>query len=118
MMVAVDAADAAAKNAQELLNAAKLLAKQSRSALSTGSGRQRDVDDADAQVSVRQQATDTATTQRDKIATMLKQTESGAADPLSIECPENGVLRNVFALPGQAVAGGATLFEVVNLEAV
>ena len=71
MMVALDAADAAVKNAQELLNAAKLLAKQSRSALSTGSGRQRDVDDADAQVSVRQQATDTATTQRDNIATLL-----------------------------------------------
>ena len=50
MLVARDTADADVKNAQELLAAAKVSAKIARSALASGAGRQRDVDDADAQV--------------------------------------------------------------------
>src|SRR5262249_34444570 len=40
------------------------------------------------------------------------------AMPLTIEAPDTGTLRNVCALPGQNVHGGANLFEVINLDRV
>ncbi|HUR54410.1 MAG TPA: efflux RND transporter periplasmic adaptor subunit [Gemmataceae bacterium] len=118
MLVARDSADADVKNALELLNAAKVAAKIARSALGSGAGRQRDVDDADAQVNVRQKAADAATARRDQLGALVKQAESGAADALPIESPEGGVLRNVSALPGQLVPSGAALFEVVDLDSL
>ena len=44
--------------------------------------------------------------------------DSGTAAPITIESPEQGMLRNMSALPGQYVPSGATLFEVARLEQV
>jgi membrane fusion protein, heavy metal efflux system len=55
---------------------------------------------------------------RDLLAKVLGELDSGTAAPVPVDAPETGVLRNVSALPGQAVPAGAPLFEVVNLDTV
>ena len=44
--------------------------------------------------------------------------ESGTATPISINAPEDGLLRTLSASPGQTVPGGALLFDLVNTERV
>ena len=57
-----------------------------------------------------------ATTRVDLLQQVAGSFESGTAAPITIESPEDGMLRNMSALPGQYVPSGAALFEVARLE--
>ncbi len=59
-----------------------------------------------------------ATARRDAIDSAIKGAEGGALDPVPIAAEGGGLLRNLFVAPGQKVAAGATLFDVVNLDPV
>jgi multidrug efflux pump subunit AcrA (membrane-fusion protein) len=111
-------ADGVVKSTEEQLKAAQIALTRAKEVLTSGAGRQRDVDEAQAQVEVAKKLVEAATTRRDFLARVIGELETGGATPIPVESPVNGVMRNVSALPGQAVAAGAPLFEVVNLDRV
>ena len=114
MVVARDTAEAELKNAGEMLSAAEVTLKQSKSTLASGTGRQRDVDEAEAQVGVRRKAVQVAEERRNQLVALIKQTEAGGTGPLRIDSPADGLLRNLSAAPGQTVPSGSVLFEVLD----
>ena len=81
-------------------------------------GSQKELDLAQAAYEGAVQAKKSAVAQRDVLAKVLKESGGGTAAPLTLEAPEDGLLRNVSALPGQSVPAGAALFEVVDLSTV
>ena len=52
------------------------------------------------------------------LAKVIGEVDSGTAAPISISASQGGILRTVSALPGQFVAGGGTLFEVIDLSSI
>jgi hypothetical protein len=111
-------ADGQVKTADEQLKIARITLDRAKELQASGGGRQRDVDDANAAFEVAKQAFAAAVARRDLLAKVIGDIDGGTTDPIPIEAPADGVLRNVNALPGQTVPAGAPLFEVVNLDAV
>ena len=115
-MLLRDTAEANMKNADELLNAAIVTLKQAKSTLASMTGTQGAVDDAEAQVAIRRKGLETATETLNRLTGLLKQSESGiTSEVLRIDCPQDGLLRNINAMQGQYVNAGAPLFEVLDL---
>lgn len=111
-------AEGQVKTADEQLKIARITLDRTKEVLAGGGGRQRDVDDANAALKVAEQTHAAAVARRDLLGRVLGELEGGTATPIAVDAPADGVLRNVSALPGQTVAAGAPLFEVVNLETV
>jgi membrane fusion protein, heavy metal efflux system len=76
------------------------------------------VEDARSAYAVAEAALNAATTRRDAIDQAIKGAEGGSLEPLPIAAEGGGILRNLLVAPGQKVAPGATLFDVVNLDPV
>jgi cobalt-zinc-cadmium efflux system membrane fusion protein len=76
------------------------------------------VEDARSQYAIAETALKGATAKRDAIDQMIKGVEGGAVDPVPISAEGVGLLRNLLVAPGQKVASGAILFDVVNLDPV
>jgi cobalt-zinc-cadmium efflux system membrane fusion protein len=81
-------------------------------------GSQRAVDEAQANLNLALKTCEAAKVRRDLLARTVKDAEDGNASSVTIESPESGILRRLSALPGQQVAVGGALFEVVNLDRV
>jgi biotin carboxyl carrier protein len=111
-------AEGQVKTAEEQLKIARITLDRAKEVLAGGGGRQRDVDDANAALKVAEQTHAAVVARRDLLAKVLGELDGGTATPIAIDAPADGVLRNVSALPGQTVAAGAPLFEVVNLNTV
>ncbi|MCI0704418.1 MAG: HlyD family efflux transporter periplasmic adaptor subunit [Planctomycetia bacterium] len=111
-------ADGQVKSTEEQLKAARIALTRAKEVLAGGAGRQRDVDEAQAQVEVATKFVEAATARRDYLAKILGELEAGGGTPILVESPMDGVLRTVTALPGQTVPAGAPLFEVMNLDRV
>jgi hypothetical protein len=77
-----------------------------------------DVGVAQGQVDVAKKVLEAATARRDLLKKVVGDLETGTAAPIPVGAPEDGVLRNVTALPGQTVPAGAALFEVADLTRV
>jgi RND family efflux transporter MFP subunit len=115
LTVAKIEADGQVNSAQTQLEAAEVALTRARRLLKGEAGSKRAVDEAQAQFDLARKAFEAATARRDLLQKVVGQLDEGTAAPLTIEAPEAGLVRNVSALPGQTVPGGATLFEVVNL---
>jgi membrane fusion protein, heavy metal efflux system len=76
------------------------------------------VEDAHSSYAIAESALKSATAKRDAIDQMIKGVEGGAVDPVPIAAEGGGLLRNLLVAPGQKVASGAILFDVVNLDPV
>jgi RND family efflux transporter MFP subunit len=111
-------ADGQVKSAQTQLEAARIAFERAKRVYQSEAGSRRAVDEAQAQFELAHKALEAATARRDLLAQVVGSVEAGTAAPLIIECPDDGLLRNVTALPGQYVPSGATLFEVANLNRV
>jgi RND family efflux transporter MFP subunit len=111
-------ADGQAKSARTQLDAARIALDRAKRVFQSDTGSRRAVDEAQTQFELAQKSIEIATARRDLLEKVLGEVESGTAGPLSIECPEDGLLRNVGALPDQSVPAGAALFEVVDLSRV
>jgi RND family efflux transporter MFP subunit len=107
----VEQADKQLVQAKINLDRAERLRKQNLG----GSGA---VEDAKSAYDVADAALRAATARRDAIDSAIKGAEGGALDPVPIAAEGGGLLRNLFVAPGQKVAAGATLFDVVNLDPV
>lgn len=89
--------------------------KRAERVLKEGAGSQRQVDEARAAFDVAKRTLDAATARQAILNKVVGDAEGGAAAPITIDAPEDGILRVVSALPGQTVPLGAALFEVVDL---
>ena len=112
------AADEAIHLAQLNVEATKKPFDRAKTLLKQGIGSQKDLDLAQAAYDGAVQAKTSAVANRDVLAKVLGDTKPGTAAPIAIDAPEDGLLRNVSALPGQSVPAGAALFEVVDLTTV
>lgn len=111
-------ADGQVKTAQTQLDAGLIALDRAKKVFLSEAGSRRAVDEAQAQVDLAQKALDAATARRDLLEKVVGEVEKGTAGPLTIQSPEEGLLRNVSALPGQNVPTGGALFEVANLKKV
>lgn len=111
-------ADGQVKTAQSQLEAAQIALTRARRVFESDAGSRRAVDEAQAQFDLAEKALAAVTARRDLLEKVVGDVEKGTATPVPIECPADGVLRNVSALEGQNVPAGAALFEVVDLKHV
>ena len=74
------------------------------------------VADASAQVEVANAALTAAKKRREAIEKALQGLTGGSLKPLPIEAEADGILKNLHAAPGQKVAPGALLFEIVSTD--
>ena len=109
----VDAEGAVAKAIVEV-DAARIAFERAELMFQDGAGSRRAVDDARARFDLAKAVLKSAESQRDFIAEVIQ--DEGAVNPLQIMSPLEGMLIQVFAVPGQLVAGGAPLFQVASLE--
>lgn len=76
------------------------------------------LEDARAQHEISQTALRNTQARREILEKTLQAAGAGAANPIPLEAPEDGLLRNTLAMAGQQVAAGAILFEVERLDPV
>jgi RND family efflux transporter MFP subunit len=108
-------ADGQVEAAQTQRDAAKIALDRAKRLLQSEAGSRRAVDEAQAQFDLAQKSLEAATARRTLLIKVAGEVEAGTASPLTIECPEDGLLRNLSALPGQNVPTGAALFEVLDV---
>jgi RND family efflux transporter MFP subunit len=108
-------ADGQVKTAQTQVDAARIALDRARRVFESQAGSRRAVDEAQAQFDLAQKALEAAASRRDLLEKVAGEVEKGNAAPFDIPCPQDGLLRNVSARPGQSVPSGAALFEVVDL---
>lgn len=111
-------ADGQVKSAKATVDAAKIALDRANRLLKQEAGSQRAVDEAEAQYEIARKTYDAAVARREHLADVLGEAGKGKARPLDIRSPEDGTLRALSVLPGQAVPAGAALFEVVDLARV
>lgn len=92
--------------------------KRAERVMREGAGSQRQVDEARAAFDVARKTLDAATARQAILKSVVGNAEGGTTAPITIDAPENGILRTVSALPGQTVPGGAALFEVIDVSTV
>lgn len=113
----VDAAEQV-KSAQTQLEATQIALDRAHRVFQSDAGSRRAVDEAEAQHGLAQRAVEAAEARRAQLEELLGEVDEGTAAPITIKSPETGLLRNLSAMPGQNVASGAPLFEVVNIDRV
>jgi len=104
--------------AVEQLNAANVALETAKRQEKGGTGTRQAVESAQAAAAIAGKALDAAKANRKVLDDVANEVSNGRTSPIAMEAPQDGVLRNVSALPGQSVPAGASLFEVVNLDAV
>lgn len=98
------------------LRAAEVALGRAKRLLSEQAGTQRAADEAQAAFELAQKNREGAAARREQIAKALKGAEADEGTAIDIESAESGMVRGVFVAPGQLVAAGTALFEVMNPE--
>lgn len=111
-------ADARVNNAQAQLDAAKIALERAQRLFKQDAGSQRAVDEARAAYDLAEKTLEGTTSQRTMLAKATGDIAKGVAAPLAIRSPQNGILRNLSAMPGQTVPSGGVLFEAADLSIV
>jgi RND family efflux transporter MFP subunit len=111
-------AEGQVKNAQTSVDAAKVALDRAKQLFKDGAGKKRDVDEAQAAYELSLGTLKAAEARRDLLVKTVGEVEKGTAAPITIDSPQDGLLRNLTALPEQFVPGGALLFEIVDLKKV
>jgi RND family efflux transporter MFP subunit len=105
-------------SAQTQLDAARIARDRAKRVFQSEAGSQRAVDEAQAHFDLAQKSLEAAIARRNLLGKVVGEIELGTAGPLAIECPQDGLLRNVSALADQNVPAGSPLFEVMDLSRV
>jgi len=96
--------------------AATIALERARRLLRDEAGSRRNVDEAQAAYDSAMKIHEAAAARKNILVKLAGELQSGTAAPLHIDAPDDGLVRNMNAVPGQMVASGATLFEIVNLQ--
>lgn len=105
-------------NARTQLSAMKLALDRAQRLFSQQAGSKRSVEEAQAQHDLALKGLEAAESRLTILTKAFGSAATGRAEPIHLESPENGILRNVSALPGQNVPSGGALFEVIDLSEV
>lgn len=111
-------AEAQVENARTQLEAAVIALERARKLFQQEAGSKRMLDEAQAAFDLATKVLDGARARRDLLARAVSDFEKGTAAPITIDSPEDGLLRSVSVLPEQVVPSGAVLFEVVERDKV
>jgi len=106
------------KVAQTQVEATQIALDRARRVFQSDAGSRRAVDEAEAQHELAARALEAARARHKQLQALLGEIDEGTAAPITIKSPETGLVRNVSAMPGQNVATGAPLFEIVNIRRV
>jgi RND family efflux transporter MFP subunit len=107
-------AEGQVEQAQVQVEAAKIALERAERLLREQAGTVRAVDEAKAQQSLAQKGLDAALARKKLVDNIKLDEEAGTLEPLVIESPHAGILRASQVAPGEVVAAGAPLFEVMN----
>lgn len=111
-------AEGLVKNARAQRDAAQIALTRAQRLLREGAGSKRNVDEAQAQYELGSKSLEAAEARCDLLTKVIGEGDSAAAAAVTIDAPQDGLLRTMSALPGQTVPSGAALFEVVDLKNV
>lgn len=111
-------AEGQVNNAKTQVELAKIALERAKRVLREGAGSQRQVDEAQAAHDLATKTLEAVYARLTILKNVVGDAQAGTATPLTIESPDEGILRTVTARPGQTVPNGAALFEVVNLTTV
>ena len=114
LKLSMDDLEGQAKSAAEALKGAKDAYDRAVRIKKNAGGAQKDVDATKSAYDAANEALTGLKNRRDKLTKILGDLEKGTAEPIPIDCPAEGIVRNVSALPGQSVHAGAVLFEVFD----
>ena len=102
------------ESAKLQLEAAQVALTRAQKLLADKAGTQRAVDEARSQFSLAREALAGAESRHQLLSKTNFDTDSGMLRPLEITAPMGGLLRKIDVTPGQTVAAGALLFEIVE----
>jgi len=108
-------AEGQVNNARTQLEMSKLALARADRLLKGEAGSKRALEETQAQHDTALRSLEAAESRFAVLTKAVGAAATGFAAPMPIEAPENGILRNVLALPDQNVPGSAPLFEVVDL---
>ncbi len=104
--------------AQEQVNKAKLDLERAERLYRDSAGTRKAVEDAQSALNLANSALDAAKERQKLVQSSEKQNEAGQQTPLTIESPQAGMIRTQSVAPGEVVAAGAPLFEVMKYDPV
>lgn len=106
------------EQAQKQLAQAKIMLDRAQKLRTDNLGGAGAVDDAQSAFEVAEATLKAATTRRSAINQAIAGVQGGHVEPLPIAALGGGVIRNMHVAPGQKVAPGTMLFEVVDLDPI
>ncbi len=106
------------ETAQIQVSGAKILLDRNKELRRKEAGSQRMVDEAQVAYDAAVKQEQVLKARLDSLRKTIGEFEKGTAAPMTIDAPEEGLLRNVSAQPGQNVPSGAALFEIIDLTKV
>lgn len=109
-------AEGAVQQAAVQVDAAKIALQRAQRLLDDMVGTVRAVDEAKAQLEIAEKGLAAAQERQKQLEGVILDEEAGTLSSIPIPTPINGILRAVQAQPGEMVASGAPLFEVMNDE--
>jgi RND family efflux transporter MFP subunit len=105
--------------AKERVGAAKIALDRNERLLRDAAGTAKAVDDAKAQLNIENAALEAAEARQKVVDSIsLDGSEAGQQTPIVIESPQSGMIRTQNVAPGEVVASGAPLFEVMKFDPV
>ena len=115
-MIAQSQNDAAAQvqQAEVQVEAAQIALDRAERLLKDKSGTIRTVDEANAQLKLSEAGLEGAVARKKIVDEIKLDTEPGILQPISITAPMSGILRSVQVQPGQIMAAGSPMFEIMN----
>ena len=96
------------------VEAAKIAFERAERLLREKAGTVRAVDEANAQLQLAERAYAAAKTRKQQVESVKFDEEAGTLEAITIPSPLTGIVRTTQVRPGEMVAAGALLFEVMN----
>jgi cobalt-zinc-cadmium efflux system membrane fusion protein len=109
-------ADGLVQQATVQVEAATIALERAERLLRDKAGTVRTVDEAKAQFQLAQKALAAATTRKHLVDGVKLDEEAGTLEPITIPSPLSGIVRATQVRPGEMIAAGAPLFEVINTD--
>ncbi|HVU90064.1 MAG TPA: efflux RND transporter periplasmic adaptor subunit [Pirellulales bacterium] len=106
------------QQSQAQVDAAKIALDRAERLLRDQAGTVRAVDDAKAQLEIANKGLEAALSRQKVLEEIRLDEDAGELLPLTLESPQDGILRAEHATAGQVVAAGAPLFEVMDCDPV
>jgi RND family efflux transporter MFP subunit len=108
----------AVEQAEKQLAQAKIMLDRAERLYHDNLGGQGALTDAQAQYDIANSTLQAAMARRDALDKTIAGIEGGTLDPLPIQAEADGSIKGVHVLPGQAVAAGALLFDIEELDPI